>query len=345
MTGFTMEGRPFVPEPSWDMANLLADAKSALSVFGHSLSRNPFRDSISRMLVLKEAMLSCSIEGTSSSFGEVISGTGEDEVSKLARATWHAASRLRETPLGNDLIREAHAMLMAEGKGPGEFRTAQVRIGGAAHIPPSPEDVPRAMGDLGKYVSSDDGLDPLVRAALVHFQFETIHPFSDGNGRTGRLLTTLFLMEKGALSSPAFCLSLYLRANRDEYYDRLDAVRNNGNREQWVMFFLRAIEVSAKDSLATLDKLSALHGKSIEIISSMGRASGNTTLVFSHLEANPILDIGKTARALGLSFNTVSSAVGRLVGAGILKPTPSARNRTFSYEAYLDILREGTNLK
>ena len=235
-------------------------------------------------------------------------------------------------------------------KNPGEFRYSQNWIGGqgstlknARYIPPSPDDMQNAMSDLEKYINTDDDLDALIQAALIHYQFETIHPFLDGNGRVGRLLITLFLMDKGILTTPALYISYFLKKNRVEYYDRMTEVRTKGNYEQWIIFFLQAIMESAGDAISTIDELITLHDTNTSVISKLGRASKNTMLVFDYLESNPIIDIGKTAEALSITFNTASSAVRRLVDAGILVQTGGGgRNRTFAYEAYLDILRKGT---
>lgn len=201
----------------------------------------------------------------------------------------------------------------------------------------------QAISELEKYIHGDDSLDALVRAALIHYQFESIHPFLDGNGRIGRLLITLFLMEKAVLSSPALYISYFLKKNRIEYYDRFCEVRSKGNYEQWVHFFLQAVSESAADAADKITKLSALHEKNAEIVGGMGRASMNAKAVFEYLESNPIIEIRKTASALGLAFSTVSATVKRLVDAGILVQTAGQqRNRIFSYEAYLAFLREGT---
>jgi Fic family protein len=187
-------------------------------------------------------------------------------------------------------------------------------------------------------------LNVLIRAALIHYQFETIHPFLDGNGRVGRLLITLFLMEQGVLSLPALYISFFLKRNRIEYYDRMTYVRTHGDYEQWVKFFLLAIQESADDAIEAIDKLTALHDKNIVIIENMGRSSRNVMRLFTYLEKNPIIEMQKTATALSLSFNTIASAVSRLCEEGILVQTSNVRrNRTFSYEAYLEILRSGTS--
>jgi Fic family protein len=200
-----------------------------------------------------------------------------------------------------------------------------------------------AMNDLEKYINADYDLDVLIRAALIHYQFETIHPFLDGNGRVGRLLITLFLMEKGVLSAPALYISYFLKKNRVEYYDRMTEVRKKGSYEQWVKFFLQAISESAEDAVDKIQKLSALHIKSAKMVSGMGRAAKTAALLLSYLESNPIIETQKTATALGLAFSTTASSIKRLVEAGILvQSAGEQRNRVFSYEGYLELLREGT---
>ena len=200
-----------------------------------------------------------------------------------------------------------------------------------------------AMNDLEHYINAESDLDVLIRAALIHYQFETIHPFLDGNGRVGRLLITLYLMVNKVLTRPALYISCFLKQNRIEYYDRLTEVRLKGNYEQWIGFFLKAVDVSAQDAIAAIDEMSALQDKHYKRIAAMGRASRNTRLVFEYLASNPIIDIGKTADALGLAYNTVSAAVGRLIDADILVQTERAdRHRSFAYRDYLDILRRGT---
>ncbi|MDR0433613.1 MAG: Fic family protein, partial [Gracilibacteraceae bacterium] len=174
-------------------------------------------------------------------------------------------------------------------------------------------------------------------------QFETIHPFLDGNGRVGRLLITLFLLAKKALTAPVLYISYFLKKNRVEYYDRMTEVRAKGDYEQWVRFFLRAILESARDAAETIRSLAALHESNIAQIGKTGRAGASALKVFEYLESHPIIEIGKTAAALSLSFNTAAAAVKRLTGIGVLAQTSGdRRNRLFSYTAYLDLLREGT---
>lgn len=356
---------PLPPKPSIelteDMINLLIKANSQLAVLESIATRIPNVELFVSMYVRKEALMSSQIEGTQATLEDVLdpmieANTNRNvaDVVNYIKATEFAIKRLNELPLCNRLIKETHAVLMegvrGQEKSPGEFRRSQNWIGGqgstlknARYIPPSPDDMIEAMSDLEKYINADDELDALIRAALIHYQFETIHPFLDGNGRVGRLLITLFLMEKKVLSTPALYISYFLKKNRVEYHDRMTEVRAKGNYEQWVTFFLRALLESAEDATATIDELIALHDKNAAVISGMGRAAKNAMLVFEYLEANPIIEIRKTAEALSITFNTASSAIKRLTDAGILVQTTNAsRNRTFAYEDYLSILRKGT---
>ncbi|MCI8929042.1 MAG: Fic family protein [Lachnospiraceae bacterium] len=365
-----MAYKSFVPSPlppappielTEDIVSLLVKANSQLAVLESVATRIPNVELFVSMYVRKEALMSSQIEGTQATLEDVLdpmleANTNRNvaDVVNYIKATEFAIERLKTLPLCNRLIRETHAALMegvrGQEKNPGEFRHSQNWIGGqgstlknARYIPPAPDDMLDAMSDLEKYVNADDELDTLIRAALIHYQFETIHPFLDGNGRVGRLLITLFLMEKKVLTTPALYISYFLKKNRVEYYDRMTEVRTKGNYEQWVKFFLQAIMESAEDATATIDELIVLHDANVTIISKLGRAAKNAILVFNYLESNPIIEIRKTAEALGITFNTASSAVNRLVDAGILFQTSdTSRNRTFAYEAYLDILRKGT---
>ena len=365
-----MAYKSFVPNPlppvppielSEDIVGLLVKANSQLAVLQSIATRIPNVELFISMYVRKESLMSSQIEGTQATLEDILdpmldTNTNRNvaDVVNYIKATEFAIARLQTLPLCNRLIKETHAVLMegvrGQEKNPGEFRYSQNWIGGqgstlknARYIPPSPDDMQNAMSDLEKYINVDDDLDALIRAALIHYQFETIHPFLDGNGRVGRLLITLFLMDKGILTTPALYISYFLKKNRVEYYDRMTEVRTKGNYEQWIIFFLQAIMESAGDAASAIDELISLHDANTSVISKLGRASKNTMLVFNYLESNPIIDIGKTAEALSITFNTASSAVRRLVDAGILVQTGAGgRNRTFAYEAYLDILRKGT---
>ncbi|MBQ8538372.1 MAG: Fic family protein [Ruminococcus sp.] len=344
-----------------EMITQLTSATKALATLDTLSSFIPNMNLFVSMYVRKEALLSSQIEGTQATLEDVLDPLIEKnanqnvaDVVNYIKAAEFALERMNTLPLCNRLIKETHAVLMSgvrgQEKNPGEFRTSQNWIGAAGsslknarYIPPNPEDMINAMSDLEKYINSDDSLDVLIQAALLHYQFETIHPFLDGNGRVGRLLITLFLMEKKVLNSPALYISYYLKKNRIEYYDRMSEVRNKDNHEQWIKFFLNAIKESAIESVDTIKKLSELHNANIEKINAMGRAAKNARAVFDYLEQNPIIDIGKTAEELKLAFSTVSLAVNRLVDVGILIKTNNAnRNRVFSYEDYLAILRKDT---
>lgn len=344
-----------------EMVSLLTGATKALAMLDTLSSYIPNMNLFVSMYVRKEALLSSQIEGTQATLEDVLDPLVEKnanqnvaDVVNYIKATEFALELMKSLPLCNRLIKETHEVLMSgvrgQEKNPGEFRTSQNWIGAAGsslknarYIPPNPEDMINAMSDLEKYINSDDSLDLLIQAALLHYQFETIHPFLDGNGRVGRLLITLFLMDKKVLNSPALYISYYLKKNRIEYYDRMSEVRNKDNYEQWIKFFLNAIKESADESVETIKKLSELHDANIKKIDAMGRAAKNARAVFDYLEQNPIIDIGKTAEELKLAFSTVSLAVNRLVDAGILIKTNNAnRNRVFSYEDYLAILRKDT---
>lgn len=363
-----MAYQSFVPNPlppkvemDDDLIHLVIKANTRLSALENLAIHIPNIDLFISMYVRKEALMSSQIEGTQATLEDVLgpmieANTNRNvaDVVNYIQATEYAINRLKELPLCNRLIRETHAVLMSgvrgQEKNPGEFRYSQNWIGGqgstlknARYIPPTPEDMKDAMSDLEKYINEEDDLDYLIRAALIHYQFETIHPFLDGNGRVGRLLITLFLLEKKVLTTPALYISYFLKKNRIEYYDRMSEVRTKGNYEQWIKFFLLALIESAEDASTTIDELVTLHNINIDLISSKGRASKNMLLIFNYLETNPIIEIKKTANALGIAFNTASNAINRLIDIGILVQTSNNnRNRTFSYEAYLNILRKGT---
>ena len=360
----------FVPKPlppvppvlsDNEMIALLVQANRQIAVLNEIAKRIPSMALFVSMYVRKEALMSSQIEGTQATLEDVFDPLIETntnrnvaDVVNYIKATEYAIKRLDTLPLCSRLLKETHAILMENVRGqennPGEFRHSQNWIGGqgstlktAHYIPPNPEDMTASISNLENYMNEDDETDQLIRAALIHYQFETIHPFLDGNGRIGRLLITLYLMEKKLLTTPALYISYFLKRNRVEYYDRMTEVRNKGNYEQWIRFFLQAIAECAEDAIVTIDKLTALHNINEAAIWQTGRATRNTLLVFHYLEANPIIDIQKTADALGISFNTTASAVKKLIDKSILVQTNNKnRNRTFAYEAYLDILRDGT---
>ena len=357
---------PLPPNPpialSGELVAKLVDANKKLAALDGLSARIPNMDLFVSMYVRKEALLSSQIEGTQCTLDDILNPLMEEntnrnvsDVVNYIKATEFALNRLHSLPLCNRLIKETHAVLMegvrGQEKSPGEFRYSQNWIGGqgstirnARYIPPNPEDMQTAMSDLEKYMNGDDSLDPLIQAALIHYQFETTHPFLDGNGRVGRLLITLFLMEKGILSHPALYISYFLKMNRIEYYDRMTQVRKTGDYEQWVMFFLQALSDSAGDAIQTIDALTALHNQSVAKLGAFSkRQQTNLLKLFAYIETNPIIDIQKTAAALGLSYNTVSKMVMILVDEGILRQTDKAgKAKIYSDAEYLDILRKDT---
>ena len=358
---------PLPPDPPIDLGNegwgLLIQANRQLALLEGLTVRIPDMELFISMYVRKEALLSSQIEGTQATLDDVLDPLLDEnanrnvaDVINYIRATEFAVKRLRELPLCNRLIKETHAVLMegvrGQEKNPGEFRYSQNWIGGqgstlknARYIPPNPEDMKEAVSDLEKNMNAEDNLDPLVRAALIHYQFETIHPFLDGNGRVGRLLITLFLMEKKIMTAPALYISYFLKRNRIEYYDRMTEVRRKGNYEQWILFFLQAVMESAEDAVHTIDLLTALHDKNTALLmdGTAKRQSDTLKKLFAYLESNPIIDVKKTSEALGLSYNAVARAVSVLMEKGILTQNEKkGKTRIFSYSEYLDILRKDT---
>ncbi len=357
---------PLPPEPPVEMSNeliaKLIDANRRLATLDGLSSRIPNMDLFVSMYVRKEALLSSQIEGTQCTLDDILNPFAEEntnlnvsDVVNYIRAEEYAINRLQTLPLCNRLIKETHAVLMegvrGQEKNPGEFRYSQNWIGGqgstlrnARYIPPNPEDMVDAMSDLEKYMNGEDSLDPLIQAALIHYQFETTHPFLDGNGRVGRLLITLFLMEKKILSAPSLYISYFLKMNRVEYYDRMTQVRKTGDYEQWVLFFLQALSDSAEDAIQTIDRLTEIHNRNVQKFNSMTKRQQTNAINFLiYLEKNPIIDIQKTATALNLSYNTAAKNVASFVDNGILQQTEkSGRAKIYSYVDYLAVLRKDT---
>lgn len=357
---------PLPPEPNieidTEMQQLLIDAHKKLALLNGLSDRIPNKDLFISMYVRKEALVSSQIEGTQCTLEDVLNPEIDEnanadvsDVVNYVRAINFAIKRLDDLPLCNRLIRETHEVLMHSVRGgdktPGEFRRSQNWIGGvgstlknARYIPPNPLDMEACMSDLEKFMNDDDEMDPLIKAALLHYQFETIHPFLDGNGRVGRLLITLFLMEKQELSSPVLYLSCYLKSNRIEYYDRMSEVRKAGNFEQWIKFFLRGVAETAEDATETIDRLTALHQKNEAKLADVPtRSRKNIMNLFAYIERNPIIETVKTAGALGLSRNGVANYIATFCSKDILKySSKSGKALVFAYEEYLDILRKDT---
>ena len=317
--------------------------------------------------VRKEAVLSSQIEGTQSSLSDLLLFELEEaprvplddvrEVSNYVAALNYGLNRLREEfPLSNRLLREIHGVLLSRGRGsaktPGEFRRSQNWIGGsrpgnAAFVPPPPTAVPGCMAALERFLhAEDDGLSVLLRAGLAHVQFETIHPFLDGNGRVGRLLITLLLCQAGLLRQPLLYLSLYFKQHRSIYYDLLDHVRRTGDWEEWLVFFLEGVKLTAEGAVSTAQRLSRMFQEDRNRIQSAGgRGAGSMLRVHDALTSRPILSQPAARRHTRLSFRTVASAMERLVTLGIARETTGKRrDRLFVYDQYLSILKEGTEM-
>lgn len=314
--------------------------------------------------VRKEAVLSSQIEGTQSSLSDLLlfeldeaPGAPMDdvvEVSNYVAALDHGLTRLRAGfPLSNRLIREIHGVLLSRGRGsgkdPGEFRRSQNWIGGSrpgnvAFVPPPHTAVLDCMAALERFLhAEDDGLPVLVRAGLAHVQFETIHPFLDGNGRVGRLLITLLLCRAGVLSEPLLYLSLYLKQRRSDYYALLDSVRRDGDWEAWLTFFLEGVRVTAAGAVETAQRLAGIFRDHRAAIETKGRRAGSALRVHQAIKARPLLSMPQVCRTTGLSFPAASSAMDLLVEMQIARElTGKRRNRLFVYDHYLAILNEGT---
>lgn len=315
------------------------------------------------MYVRKEALLSSQIEGTQSSFSDLLLFEAEEapgvprddveEVSHYVAAMNHALERLRGGfPLSLRLIRETHGILLSGGRGankmPGEFRTSQNWIGGsrpgnAAFVPPPPNDVIECMGLLEKFLHDDPVRTPLlIKAALAHVQFETIHPFLDGNGRVGRLLITLLLCADGALAQPLLYLSLYFKTHREAYYSLLQRVRSEGAWEDWLDFFLAGVIDTTEQATRSAQRILELFRDDRERVGQIGRAAASALRLHQALQEKVILSIPGAAKRLGLSQPTVTASMRHLEQLGIVRErTGRRRNRTYVYDTYLKILEEG----
>lgn len=354
---------PPIPEIEMDgeIVKLLVDANKQLVKLDTASQLISNADLFISMYVRKEALISSQIEGTQCTLDDVLDPEVEananldvSDVINYVKATQYALKRLERLPLCCRLIREIHEVLMENVRGqdktPGEFRHSQNWIGpancslkDARYIPPNVEDMQTAMSDLEKYINENVDYDPLIRAALIHYQFETIHPFLNGNGRIGRLLILLYLMEQKLIEKPVIYISYFLKKNQIEYYDRISEVRRTGNFEQWIRFFLEAVSKAASDSLEAIRQLSVVHDTNVEKLPKTTRSKDNLRAVFDYIEQYPIIDIKRTAKELEVSYNTVAAAVRKLVELGILQETTNAaRNRVFAYEEYLAILRKDT---
>jgi cell filamentation protein, protein adenylyltransferase len=315
--------------------------------------------------VRKEAVLSSQIEGTQSSLSDLllfeVEGTASvplddvQEVSHYVAAMNHGIKRLKELPISLRLIKEIHGVLLAKGRGsqqePGEFRRSQNWVGGtrpgnAVFVPPPPEHLIESLGALEKFLHNDPVKTPLlIKAALAHVQFETIHPFLDGNGRLGRLLITLLFCAENALREPLLYLSLYFKQHRQRYYDLLQSVRLTGDWEAWLHFFLTGVVETSNQAAQTAKSLMSLAATDEKRVQAIGKAAGSALRVHRLLQRQPILSIADASKQLNLSAPTVAGALGHLQKLGIVQEATGRKyRRHFTYAEYLKILNEGTEI-
>lgn len=347
-----------------DLSLLLSEADRALGALNVIVTVLPNPDLLVGMFIQKEALLSSQIEGTQSSLVDVL-GADEDhvptadvgEVINYVKAMRHGLKRLKEDdfPMSLRLLREIHGVLMQQVRGggqhltPGEFRRMQNWIGGtspanARFVPPPPEIMQEALGAFERYLHAEDALPPLIRCGLLHYQFETIHPFNDGNGRVGRLLITLYLVWKGILDEPMLYLSVFLKNHQQEYYDRLTQVRTDGNFEAWIRFFLEGIREVSRMVLETTRRIQSLERADSDRLVAQGEGSHGLTLLRG-LMRQPVVMAKDVARMVGVSYTKANSLITACEQLGILRQiSPGRRNRKFIYAAYVDILSEGTEM-
>jgi Fic family protein len=364
--------RAFVPDAlppsqsSLDLASLLGPltgAERALGRLDGITLLLPSQDLFLYMYARKEAVLSSQIEGTQSTLADLLrfetdaqAGTPFNdvrEVSNYVDAMMYGLDRLRALPLSLRLIREMHARLLQGARGsaldPGEFRRSQNWLGGtrpgdAQFVPPPVAELDRCLAELEAFMHEDvSGLPPLVKAGLLHVQFETIHPFLDGNGRMGRLLITLYLCVQGGLTSPLLYLSLYFKTHRTEYYRLLQDVRERGAWREWLVFFLRGVEETATQAFMAATRIVQLFEEDRARITAESERAGSALRVHAGLQRHPFSTTAQLVVESGLSEPTVNATLGDLIGLGIVEEvTGRRRGRVFGYRQYLAILGEGT---
>jgi len=341
----------------------LTEANRALGRLDGIKDLLPNPDLFLYFYVRKEALLSSQIEGTQSSFSDLllfeadetprVSADDVSEVSNYVSAMNLGLRRLNDLPLSTRLLKEMHAVLMqgvrGENKNPGEFRRSQNWIGGtrpgrAQFVPPPPDQVTALMSDLEKFIHADILSEaPLIKAALVHVQFETIHPFLDGNGRLGRLLIALMLVESESLSAPLLYLSLYLKSRRTEYYDLLTKVRFESAWTEWLVFFLDGVVETSEQAFQTAGRLRELFETDLVRVKEIGRASDSALRVLTEMQKRPIATVRILSDASGLTPPTVRSALSRLIELGMIsQPGDAQRDKVYFYDGVLGILEQGT---
>ena len=358
---------PLPPNPTVDLGPFYGLIEAANRALGHLdgvTSILPDTSLFLYMYVRKEALLSSQIEGTQSSLSDLLlyesdaaPGVPLDdvrEVSNYVAAMEMGIDRLREgLPISNRLLKEMHTTLLRRGRGrhqnPGEFRRSQNWIGGtrpgnARYVPPPPQFVADCMSDLERFIHDRNRPLPLlVRAAFAHVQFESIHPFLDGNGRLGRLLVTLMLCAERALKNPILYLSLYLKSHRQTYYDLLQRVRTDGDWEAWLAFFLEGVEETSRQAADAAEATLELFETDRKAIEALGRPAGSALQVHQYIRTRPMISVPGAANALPLSAPTVRKSIGHLVDLGILSEiTGKRRDKIFLYGTYMQTLSQGT---
>ncbi len=335
-----------------------------MSVLNVVFSVLPNPDQLVGMFMQKEALLSSQIEGTQSSLIDVL-GVEEGnpptadvgEVLNYLAAMRHGMQRLQknELPLCARLLKELHLKLMAETRGggphltPGEFRTMQNWIGGsspanARFVPPPADELGVMFGELEKYFHTENDTPPLVQCALIHYQFETLHPFNDGNGRLGRLLISLFLLSRGVLDQPMLYLSAYLKIHQQEYYDRLQQVRTDGSYEKWLTFFLEGIVAVSDMVIDTTRRIQALERSDTDAMTTAGTGSESIAFIRALLQ-QPVVYVRDIERHLNISYAKANQMVALAEKMDILKQiSHGKRNRKYGYQKYIEILSEGTEI-
>lgn len=366
-----LEYKSFVPAALCDIASLelhndatrlLAACSRKIGELEGMLRFVPNSAMYLAMYVRKEALLSAQIEGTQCTFDDILDPANSELIHKdvsdvvaYVKATEFAVARMRDLPLCLRLLRETHKVLLegtrGQEKSPGEIRTTQNWIGptgcslnGASYVPPNIEDMKEKLSELEIFINEEHDIDPVVKAALVHYQFETIHPFLDGNGRIGRLLITPSLMNDGVLSGAIFYPSYHLKLHRSEYYDKLTAVREQGAYAEWVEFFCKCMLESAQDAIEALNQLVTLRNENASCINDhLGRSAHNGQKLLELLEGNPIVDTGFVSERLDIARTTAANLVKAFCDLGILVQPENGRQRyrTYVYEDYLKILRQG----
>ncbi len=358
---------PLPPEPPLDLSGplhaRLSEADFALGRLDGAVLTLPNPDLFVFMYVRKEAVLSSQIEGTQSSLQNLLAAEARlfdpdtpkdvNEVVNYVHAMSHGLARLAELPVSVRLISEIQTKLMQGVRGgrltPGELRTSQNWIGPAGgtlatatFVPPPPHEVPAALSNLERFLHAGSALPPLLQVGLAHAQFETIHPFLDGNGRIGRLLITFLLVEKGLLTKPVLYLSHYFKQHRAEYYDRLQAVRDAGDWEGWIEFFLRGvIEVNREATQTAAAILRMREEYRAKITDHLGRAAGNGQRVMDRLFDHPIVTVGTVREWLNVTPAGANNLVRRLTDIGLLREiTGYARNRRFRFDPYLRLFED-----